>query len=54
MDLIRDGPKTTSEVSTITGMDPVHTRNVVRYLEGLGAVEGVGRAGKVKVWGVKA
>ena len=54
MDLIRDGPKTTGEMSGIMGMDPVHTRHVVQYLAGIGAVEQVGRVGKVRVWGVKA
>ena len=54
MDQLHDGPKTTSQVAANLSMDPYRARNLVQYLEGLGAVESVGRIGKARVWGVKA
>ena len=55
MDMIRDGPKTTKEMVSMTDMDWVQVRNAVQVLEGIGAVAKIGkdRRGAI-IWGVKA
>ena len=55
-DLITDGPKTTKEMASITGMDGKEVRNIVYTLITIGAVEAIGRKGHkgAKIWGCKA
>lgn len=54
MAMIRDGPKTVGQIRQATGMERYRTQNLVKYLEGIGVVMKVGRAGGSIVWGVRA
>jgi len=53
-DLICEGPKTTREMASITGMDTMHIRDVVIVLESAGIVHKVGRCDRAIIWGCKA
>ena len=53
-DLITDGPKTTKQMASITGMDTMHIRDVVFCLESAGIVHKVGRHQRAIIWGCKA
>lgn len=53
--LIIEGPKTTKQMASITGMDGKEVRNIVYVLTSAGIVESIGRApGGRKVWRAKA
>ena len=54
-DLIIEGPKTTKQMASITGMPGKEVRNIVYALTSIGVVEGIGRApGGAKIWRAKA
>ena len=54
MEQLYHGPKTTKEMASTIGHDPIYVRKIVSNLVNIGAVRQVGRQNGAKLWGVKA